>query len=447
MSREHDHWVRRIYEHLEAAGDWCRGYGWQSFVNRKLERSHGFVYQGLRRKNLQVSTLVEILGALDYKVPDFLAEIIGGSADLDPLARLLERGRQLQPDLPQVILDVKKRLDRGGKSLCSPPSPTERQWVDSIAEARFEDPAGAAATVEATLGDLLAQTSDRNELSLGIPLLAEWASARRRCDDPDSFLWVLLHCWRWAQATGEHALKGDLLQRLARSCTDHFGDYKGALRLSNWAMVEHTMAQNQAGIGRTLVDRGIWLFYLERYMESIEANRLASEMLPAKEARHRIASLTNQAAGYRLLENQEQLELSIQRAWSLGPKKLERASLHWMEGTLAAETDRFSAAETAFHESCRIFEQSSPVNTALVSLELINLYLRQGRTSESLELARHMARLIWPLRRFPIAEAAVSDLVRKATQSQLSESLLLITRRKILRARVRSDCSPQARGK
>lgn len=443
MLYESEQWLQKLYDHLETVGEWTWGYGWQTFLSRKLRRSHGYVNQAVRRRNLQISTLLEMLDTLGYDIIDFLAEVSGTSGQQDPMARLKVRGQQIEPEIPRVVHEVRARLDRLPETPSGKLDRGEQELVDSIAEGRYEDPRLAAVNAERALAELL-DTSDPAHLHSAIPLLAEWASAQRRCDEPDGALWALLHCFRWVAATRNHARKGDLLQRLAHSYSDHFGDYAGALQLSERALVEHTLGDHRLGIAKTLVDRGFWLFNLNRHRESLESNQKALQLLPKAERRHRFGSFMNQALSSRALGDYEQMLAQMAQAWAIEPKGLYVAPLRWLEGTVAAEERRFDAAESAFLDCCRLFEANSPVNTALVSLELIHLYLVQGKRPLACHVAKEMARLVWPLRRFPIAEAAVTELVRKATKCEISETVLLHTRQKISRARARRECLTRA---
>lgn len=93
-----------------------------------------------------------------------------------------------------------------------------------------------------------------------------------------------------ARARADHGSFGDLLQRTASVVGDD-GDYGGALFLAREATDWHLLGGDMVGVGRTFVDRGVWLYYLEDYREAIAMQERALDELPTSERRHRFTAL------------------------------------------------------------------------------------------------------------------------------------------------------------
>ena len=420
-------------EQLQVTGDRLIGYGWKSRVNRTLKKSSNYLSQAMARENLSMRTFFEVVHLLGKDLPEFMLEAGANGRTWSPLARLKVHGQHLQPDLPPAVRKVAKALRASFGHEAKPLGEKEKKLIEEVLTQRFVDPREAARLAESTL-DVVLTSSGILDPGLALPMLAEWASARRACDDPDAALWALLICLDRTDPVT--ARRGDLLQRLSYCYTNHFGDYEGALSITNEALAEHLSAGNSIGVGRALVDRATWLYYLKQQEESILVFHKALEALPIREENNRYYCYVNLALAYRDLGARDQMFQAMQEARAfdqVGP--LHVARLAWLEGSVAAEEKRLDEAEAALEECRLLFFPYSPVNAALVSLELIDVYLANEKPGKALEIAREMFHLVEPLERFPQAAQAVADLVARAASAKVSVALLRSTRSALLEAR------------
>ncbi len=426
--------LRQVMEQLQVTGDRQMGYGWKSRVNRVLEKSSGYLSHAMAKGNLSLRTFFEVVHFLGKDLPEFMLEAGASGRTWSPLARLKAHGQRLRPELPPAVCRVAKALRASFGHEATPLGEKEKKLIDEVVTQRFVDPREAARLAEATLEVVLSSSGILNP-GLALPMLAEWASARRRSDDPDSALCTLLACLEAAEKEGDLARRGDLLQRLALCYSNHFDDYEGALTITHEALSDHSTIGNMIGVGRSLVDRGIWYFHLRQHQASIAALQGALEVLPPSEHRHRYSSFEYMALNYRALRLPTKMRGAIEKAATFDVEPLHNLTLVWLEGSIAAEEKRFHEAAAAFEHCRRLFSSHSPVNAALVSLELVDVYLENMEVEQAYTIAREMFHLVEPLERFPEAARAVAQLVSKAACATVSAPLLRSTRATLLEAR------------
>lgn len=428
--------AQRIIGFLRLRGDAVWGRGWKDHVNRTLEMSPNFLYQAMSRGNMRLNTLFDVLNALEMNPVGFLGDALSVDSAWSPLARLSRHALSLNPEIPPALHAIREHLDSFAEVTVGPLESEERDLVAAVEAGRFENPWAACQLAEDALVTLVGGNSPYS-LAVTVPLLAGWASARRKSDDPDAALWALLLCLRTIDRAPDSAMIGDLYQRLALCYSNHFGDFAGALEITNLALAEHCAVGNSLGIAKSLVDRGIWLFRMGSYDRSLEIHRRVLEELPSQEIPNRFSCYICAANCYRALGKRANMSDAIKQAEAISDQagRLHAISLRWLQGTIAAETRQFEVAEQALAECCDHYLTYSPVNAALVTLELVNLYIAHGQTRAAKERAQAMFRLIEPLGRYPLAEAAVARLVSQASFAEITEEVLLRTRAAILTAR------------
>lgn len=441
MKKGAEEMLSRVLETLEAVGKFEVGHGWKDQVNRSLGKSKGFINHAIERRNLRLDTLFWVLEALGKDPSEFLLEVMPSERVWDPLAILISRAHRLEPVVPSCVKRAKKAL----AGLSGTPKSLEladREFLEELDVMRYRDPHRAVVLAESALENLL-ENPQQEPRQLLPWVLARWASGRRRCDDPDGALVALIWSLRWAEEVGNSALKGDIFRRLAYCYCDHFGDYHGALSLTDLAIAELLISGESAGVARSLVSRGCWLYYLDRFQESLSVLFRALEMLPGDDIRHRYSCHEYRALAFRELGQDEEMWFEIDKAKSCDAGPMHSVTLVWLEGSIAAEERRFDTARRCFLECMRLYSRCSPVNAALVSLELIDLYLAHQLPESASEAAHAMFPLIEPLERFPVVAAAITKLIEKSTRAKLDARILTETRRALLWARAQSKARAQ----
>ena len=400
MKKGAEEMLSRVLETLEAVGKFEVGHGWKDQVNRSLGKAKGFINHAIERRNLRLDTMFSVLEALGKDPSEFLLEVSVSGQAWNPVAVLCHRGLELDVSLPSVVRRAKDRLVDLEPGLPFRRRPGADLLLDELDDLRFVDPKRTCGLGEHHLERLLEEPCGEGE-DLMVPMLARWASARRRCDDPDTALSVLITCLRWAERTTDFELLGDLYRRLAYCYSDHFADYEGCLAIADRALAQFCVSGNDIGIARCLVDRGAWLYYLERYEESLEVHARAAASLPADDVRHLYSCHQYRALSYRQLGARERMQAEIVQAKICDAGPLHTVTIVWLEGSIAAEEGCFEKAERLFLACIRLYFDTSPVNAALVSLELIDLYLAHHRPDLASKAAKAMFPLIEPLEGSP----------------------------------------------
>ncbi|MCP3960990.1 MAG: hypothetical protein GY719_24350 [bacterium] len=351
-----------------------------------------------------LAALLRILRALDVAPAVFFGKVFGS---LDPIALTqLETRRLGEP--PEIVARV-------GDLLLfeewQPPGEFSEHVRDLDAH-RYRDAREAGRFARTDLEQVAAGL---RPLAWGIPLLAVYGSALRMTEDHDAAQQTLVLALERAEPTGDQGLLGDLLQRLAYAVADHCGDYGRASRLSARATDYHLLAGDMNAVGKTFVDRGIWLRKLDRLDGAVAMERRALELLATDEHRNRFAAFQMLGLSYRELGEPERAHQYASLAAELAPRvgPWMAARLLRLRARLAVDRRQYQAAEAHLREAIEVFQPISSGEAALETTELVRVLLLLGRGAEAHTTASTMARFIIPLEeRSPVAAAAALDLLR-----------------------------------
>jgi tetratricopeptide (TPR) repeat protein len=252
-------------------------------------------------------------------------------------------------------------------------------------------------------------------------LLGICASAYRALGRADQAQVILARALRHAETLGDLAAVADLLQRASYLVADS-GEYERALALSERATLSHVRTTDLIGIGKTLVDQGIWLDYMGRRQRAIRAYESALEKyLPAGHERadvrrNRFSALMNLGALHlRLGELQRAREYAgAARVESDGVGASLRGKLIWLQASIAGRQGLLDEAEGFLREVVGIYRLISPIDAALASVELVRILFQRGEPREAYATAKSMTVLLQPLEGHPVAVAALTELLRYA---------------------------------
>jgi len=197
-----------------------------------------------------------------------------------------------------------------------------------------------------------------------------------------------------ARGTGDPVARGELLALEATLRRDQ-RRLREALVLLNQAATAFHKAGDRHLVGRVLLkkalvysdagnpERGITV--LRKAMEHIDSRREPRLRLAAQE---QLVFFLNQAG--RHWEALTLLPEAHRTAEEVG-SRLDRLRVLWVEGLIALDLSWYERAEKALTRVRRGFaEEEIGYDTALVSLDLASLYLRQARTAETRQLALEM---------------------------------------------------------
>ncbi|MCP4249048.1 MAG: tetratricopeptide repeat protein, partial [bacterium] len=192
------------------------------------------------------------------------------------------------------------------------------------------------------------------------------------------------------------------------------GERRWALALTDLAIVRHATGCHHRGIARSLVDRGMWLYYLGEPRQAIEAQQAALEQLPEDEQRNRFSALQNLGLCYQGLGETRQAwrcaNLAVELVDGLGDWL--RGKLLWLMAFLRLDEGEDQQAEELLREVIVLFKPIHPIESAVATTDLARLQLHNRRPADAYETARNAVYLSGALKKNRIAAAAIEDLCR-----------------------------------
>jgi tetratricopeptide (TPR) repeat protein len=202
-----------------------------------------------------------------------------------------------------------------------------------------------------------------------------------------------------------------------------------AFRLLDVAYSLYMSLNDRSAAGRALIARGLYAGYVGDPLEGIhyllqglDTIDRAKEPKLAFQALHNIVLLRVELGEY---EEASRYLLRMQPLYDRYLSDLERLKLRWVEGKIAAGLGRLDDAEAAFLEASQDFDRAGlGYRSALASLDLVAVWLRQGRTAE----IRHLvAQLLATFRAVGVEREALAGilLLRDAVECEQATLELL----------------------
>lgn len=217
----------------------------------------------------------------------------------------------------------------------------------------------------------------------------------------------------WAEVSnahrviGDHYKAGQMMARAVDCRTRGTGDARLLARLSELAAslafdqrrfdeafrlldIAYSIYQKLAdthAAGRILIARGLYAGFTGDPVEGIQflvhgLNTIDRSREPklAFQALHNILALRVELGEY--AEARRTLE-QMKPLYDRFISDLERVNVRWMEGKIASGLGEIAEAEAAFQEARQSYDQAGlGYRAAVVSLDLVGTWLRQGRTAE-----------------------------------------------------------------
>jgi tetratricopeptide (TPR) repeat protein len=249
-------------------------------------------------------------------------------------------------------------------------------------------------------------------------LLGVVGSAWRLMCELDLANHAILAAIQMARQLGDNQELGDLLQRLAYVYSEK-PELESALTLAEQATLVHVRSGNRTGAGKTLVDQGIWLYYLDRWAEANAVQRLALEWLPPEESHNRTAAFVNLALNHLKLEApQLSLEfIELAELEAVGLVEIETARVRWVRGLVLEALGEHDDAAACLEA---VLEEWSAVhlgNMALVACDLARVFVRLNRLHEAYRTTLCLRKLVEPLRKNKTASVAIARFLRDAEEA------------------------------
>ncbi len=407
--------IRRIYRELDRLLD-DAGYG--SRKRTQAEAGVGGSYLRDLRARLaagkktgyDLGVLLRLLEALGVGRRAFFGTVYNLP---EPIALCQLEARRLG-EPPGVVAKVRDllRLEEW-QPLPEVPEPIRR--IDAH---RYQD---ARAAREIARGELIKVEAGLLPIAWGLPLLAVYGSALRTTDAYGRALKTLVAALEVAESIGDVSALGDLLQRLAYVVADRSADHRWALALAREATDYHLQARDLNSVGKTFVDRGLWLYKLGELDEAIQMQQSALGYLEDDEYHNRCAALHITGICHRELG-----ELSCAQDYASQARELAPhvglaliVKLDWLDARIAVDQERFDDAEVLLRETILSFAPTSVFDAAKATVELVRVLRHQGRQDAAREAAETMLPFLAPLeRKSRDAAAAALDLVRCAQSNR-----------------------------
>ncbi len=400
-------------------------------VEAALEISEGSFRQWRLRGRLELDMLFRALAELDVDPGRFWVEVFGG--DLDPV-QLAKRptGPPRDPVVCRAVARWQGPQPDDAKEL------TEDRWR-RLDELRGEDPSLAVRRAKAAL-----KTAEKRWIPR---LLAVYGSAHRAKAQLGKALEALHYGLLLAEGSDSRTVCADLLQRLGVAYA-YTGNHALGLLFAKEAAYEHRMADNVRGEGRSWVDQGSRYFHLDRLGDAVAAYKAALRCLPQDEVRHRFSAFQCLAVALlrrgALRSAQEHLRAAEELAPKVGPDLV--AVFLASKAEMAISLEDYAEAEQCLQNELELYKTTSPIDAAVVSVELARTQLARGRLDASRDTIMCMSAFLEPLRGNAIVCDAIRQLVRIVLDGmRITDRILDRVLQLMKRERARLVC--RARGK
>ncbi len=212
------------------------------------------------------------------------------------------------------------------------------------------------------------------------------------------------------------------------------------MKSTDKAIIDHTLGGNPVGRAKALVDRGAWLYYLDRLEEASECQKAALEDLPDSLPRIRYSALVGLGLHYRKLGDLDEadryavLAVTPAKKLGLGPQ----GHLVWVRAEIAEARGKPLQAKRLYAEAVKIYRPlEAPLDAGVATIQLVRLLYRQRRFDKAVRTATSIAWLLEPLKRNRVASAAIVELIVKSGAGKLNLQLIDSAFREIKKARAR----------
>ena len=242
------------------------------------------------------------------------------------------------------------------------------------------------------------------------------------------------------------AIKGQLLSRSAH-LLENTGHGDLALIALREALEIYLHSDSMVGIGKTLIVQGRIFCCIEKHEKAIEVLTAGLRHLPEEPpelARYHFSAYQALAEAHQGLGNLQHARMMLAKAstFASDEEQVRQARLAWQDGGVSLAEGDAGRAETLLRASREgLKKQANPFQEALVSIDLVQSLLVQGKSREACEIASSAARFLEPFEGNPLAEAAILQLARAGIEGKLNTRVVFEVRRQLEEAR------PEARAR
>ncbi len=392
-----DRWLETSRRLIEALDDEVRSLGRGSITEMELalgrKETKGWWQGRVKRGYVTSAQLFGIFEFLGLNPARFIRQVLGNEGELE-----LHRPKG---DPPEIVHRAWARFhDDGGLE-----GTLGKDTVTTLDRMRYEEPQRAIDQATA-----LIKYCPRE---LVPHLLGVAGSAWRLLVQLDKAEHAICAALQMAQRLDDDQMVGELLQRLSYVLLER-GELEVALGAAERASSFHLRCDNIEGVGKTLVDQGIWLRALGKREAAISVLRLALKLLPEEERHNLAGALQTLGTCFRELGEPEiALEYAFQaEELTPGLPRVVADKVKWLRANAWADLGKLSEAEELLRSVVRNLAEVHLGEMALATCDLMRVYLMDGRITEAFEAATALRALVEPLRENKIASAAIAKLLR-----------------------------------
>lgn len=441
-----------------------------------MGQAHNYVARILRGETkLRLDVLERILAALEVS-ESFFFELLTADRKLDPqeilvffgqrekrsgdpacdaLARWMRgasrlRRRRLRPSTDWVFVDP-DCVD--GAEAGSGSSPGRRSEIETFEALRLSDrpaaDAGLVALVDGIFDELEVDAAsgagtpeegsdrpllERQPLEDLAMALATWSTVRRldgrRADAFQGFRLAL-----GIARLGESAAAEAMALHKAASLLRDWEQSRAALLFLDRAGDAYLRCGDTGACQRLFIDRAVVWVHLGDYLRAARDYEVGLRYLPAgSSSTYKIAALSGLSHCYREMGDLRRAILMNRAAESVfeGGRDLRLAYLVWNRGNLAATCrDPELAVETLLAAMDLLADFGDPLDVAFCSLDLAEVYMREGRIGEIRRLADRILAWLPALRGNRKADATMMEWIRCVKWGEINQALLETSRNRL----------------
>ncbi|MEM6453849.1 MAG: hypothetical protein AAF772_02020 [Acidobacteriota bacterium] len=368
-----------------------RGRGALAAMQRELGYTKGWWQGRVTAGDITIGQLLGVLGHLGLDPTKFVRRVLGDDDGFE-----LDR----PPGAPPALVARAWARLRGGAE-----GGVGMGLLDTLDQERYEAPAEAL--------DVARWAVDHVELALLPRLLGVAGAAWRRMIRLDEAAHAIRAGIEMAQLADDRAEIGKLLRRLAYVAADR-GDRGEALRISEHAGMVLLRCGDAEFFGKALTDQGTWLYYLERFHESICTLELALLKLPSAPSRSRGQALQCIGACHRDLGNTELASEFVGQAFQCVSDRntVFKGKLLWLHARILSDLGELEQAAHVLQDVVDVFRTLHHGEAALATCELVCIQLMLGQPREAFNVAASMRALMEPLHANQVISTAIADLLR-----------------------------------
>ena len=344
-------------------------------------------------------------------------------------------------------VEQRRRLRQAER--CRQPAFT-RAYLEYLDALRYDNPKEAARNAEEMAVKLIPRLTgpQPERLALQLKALGVFGSAHRVSGGFSTAARAARVALALARKHRMPRVTADLLQRGAYALSDH-GRFAEAMKLLDEALVIYFDLGSKQGLGQVMVDRGHMLNYLGEHKAAVQAFVRALRVLDnrGRQARRNIlAAHTNLAVAYEHLGQFGDAEQALEEALTLvhDQESINKAKVVWQLGSIAMKRRSLVAGEKYFRMAAKLLEKRYPFDRALVTLDLTEALLAQGKADEATQIAVSTTEFLTPHRSNRVLEAATTKFLRLAIGGKLTVDHIRGLREQISRGRARQSGAPEA---